>query len=108
MPPVVLEVLSLQTVKVDETSKASQLSNDQKTVNHCVTLWVYIDERNGWLLDIGLERTLISVTVLLSFVGTTSLLDGELESSMFEASQGGARCCRKKSESMESTSSGKE
>jgi hypothetical protein len=81
MPPVALEALSLQTIKVDETSKACQISSDRKTVNRCVTLWAYIDERNGQLLDVGLERTLISVPISLSFSGATSLLDGELEAS---------------------------
>jgi hypothetical protein len=80
MPPTALEALSLQVTKFDETSKAKRPNGTKKGVNRCVTLWAYIDERNGKLLDAGLERTLISAPLSLSFAGATSLLSGELES----------------------------
>ena len=50
-------------------------------LTRCVTLWAYIDERNGKLLDVGLERTLISSPLALSFAEATSLLDGDLGAS---------------------------
>ena len=80
MPPTALEALSLQTVTFDETSKAIVINDTKKTVNRCVTSWAYIDERNGQVIDAGLERTLISTPVSLSFAGATSLLDGKLHS----------------------------
>jgi hypothetical protein len=53
LPPVALKALSL---------------SDMKEINNrCVTLWVYIDERNGRILDVGLERTLISSPIKLTF-----------------------------------------
>jgi len=80
MPPTVLEALALQVNKFDETSKASSVNGRKKAVNRCVTLWAYIDERNGKLIDAGLERTLISAPISLSFAGATSLLNGGLDS----------------------------
>lgn len=43
LPPVGLEALSFVT-------------DEKDAINRCVTLWAYIDERNGKLLDAGLER----------------------------------------------------
>jgi len=40
-----------------------------------VTLWAYIDERDGKLLEAGLERTIIASPTALSFAEATSLLD---------------------------------
>ena len=62
LPPVALEALSLST-------------NQNKVPNRCVTLWAYIDERNGKLLDAGLERSLISSPRAMSFADATTLLD---------------------------------
>ena len=80
MPPTVLEALSLQVNKCDETSTSNQENIRKKSVNRCVTLWAYIDERNGRMIDAGLERTLISAPLSLSFAGATSLLNGDPDS----------------------------
>ena len=40
----------------------------------CVTLWAYIDERNGQVLDVGFERSLVSPPLTLSFAQATALL----------------------------------
>ena len=40
-----------------------------------MTLWAYIDERDGKLLDAGLERTVVSSPKALSFAEATSLLE---------------------------------
>jgi hypothetical protein len=79
MPPTALEALALQTTKFDETRKGRQLNGSKKGVNRCVTLWAYIDERNGRLIDAGIERTLISVPISLSFSGASSLLGDNLD-----------------------------
>ena len=62
LPPVALTALSLAT-------------NKDNTPNRCVTLWAYIDERHGKLLEAGLERTIISSPRALSFDEATSLLE---------------------------------
>jgi RNB domain len=41
-----------------------------------VSIWAYMDERNGAVLDFGIERTLISSPIPLSFAEATSLLEG--------------------------------
>ncbi|KAL7537503.1 hypothetical protein ACHAXR_007856 [Thalassiosira sp. AJA248-18] len=66
LPPVALTALSLAT-------------NKEKTPNKCVTLWAYIDERDGKLLEAGLERTVISSPNALSFAEATTLLEGNAE-----------------------------
>ena len=48
LPPVALAALSLAT------------NRDKQDTNRCVALWAYIDERDGRLLEAGLERTIIS------------------------------------------------
>jgi exoribonuclease R len=40
----------------------------------CVTVWAYIDERSGQLLEAGLERTLVAPPQNLSFAQATELL----------------------------------
>lgn len=57
MPPIALKSLGFFT------------SNDptKSIPNRCVTMWAYIDERNGKVLDVGLERTLISSPLALSY-----------------------------------------
>jgi hypothetical protein len=45
-----------------------------------VTLWAYIDERDGRLLEAGLERTIISSPRSMSFTDATALLDGDASS----------------------------
>jgi len=49
--------------------------------NRCVTLWVYFDERDGRILDAGIERTLISPPVNLSFAEASMLLDDSAKAS---------------------------
>jgi exoribonuclease R len=60
MPPRVLEALSF-----------SHISSRQR----CLTLWAYIDERDGNLLDFGLERTWVRNPVMLSYGEAAYLLD---------------------------------
>jgi exoribonuclease R len=66
LPPVALEALALAT-------------NVDGLPNRCVTLWAYIDERDGKLLDAGLERTIISSPKALSFAEATSLLECNID-----------------------------
>lgn len=80
MPPVALHALALETVNPDLSARGP-ISWDRQTTNRCVTVWAYIDERNGKLLDAGLERTLISCPLALSYKSGTDLLDGTLDSS---------------------------
>ncbi|KAL3935679.1 MAG: hypothetical protein SGBAC_008847 [Bacillariaceae sp.] len=76
LPPTVLHALALDTNTVDLTNQEPlQLKSG---INRCVTLWVYIDEKTGKLLDSGLERTLISKPLALSYTAATALLDGTL------------------------------
>ena len=58
----------------------SLATNKEKTTNRCVTLWAYIDERDGRLLEAGLERTIISSPRSMSFADATALLDGDASS----------------------------
>lgn len=62
LPPVALSALALST-------------DDHNSTNECVTVWAYIDERDGKLIDAGLERTIISSPKALSFDDATKLLD---------------------------------
>jgi hypothetical protein len=62
LPPVALTSLSLTT-------------NKNNSTNRCVTLWAYIDERDGRLLEAGIERTIISSPKALSFASATALLE---------------------------------
>lgn len=64
LPPVALTALALAT-------------NGGKTPNRCVTLWAYIDERDGKLLEAGLERSIISSPTALSFDEATTLLENK-------------------------------
>lgn len=80
MPPIALHALALETVNPDFSARGP-ISLDRQTTNRCVTVWAYIDERNGELLDAGLERTLISCPLALSYKSGTDLLDGTLDAS---------------------------
>ena len=62
MPPVALEALALDTNR-----------SEQPSVNRCVTLWVYIDEKSGKILDAGLERTIVRKPIALSFEEATQV-----------------------------------
>lgn len=64
LPPVALSAISLAT-------------NEDRAPNRCVTLWAYIDERDGKLLEAGLERTVISSPRALSFADATALLESD-------------------------------
>lgn len=61
LPPVVLEALSF-----------SKLSP-----HRCLTLWVYIDERSGRLLDAGFERSIVSPPLQLSYSDACRLVEGK-------------------------------
>jgi len=82
LPTNVLESLSLDAFKQDWTSNPSTWQNSWHTIdkengtaNRAVTLWVYIDERSGYVIDIGLERSIISRPLALTFETATKLLD---------------------------------
>ena len=76
-----LRSLALETINPDLTSKSNPVPLDPpRSVNRCVTLWVYIDERSGKVLDAGVERTVISCPLALSFDSATSLLSNSLAS----------------------------
>ena len=45
-----------------------------------MTLWAYIDERDGRLMEAGLERTIISSPRSMPFTDATALLDGAASS----------------------------
>lgn len=68
LPPVALEALALNSKRPFEKSQS-------KFVNRCVTLWVYLDNKTGRVLDAGLERTLVKNTIALSFEEATQILD---------------------------------
>ena len=59
LPPVVLNALSLGRSKE----------------NRCVTVWAYVDERNGRLLDAGVERTRVAPPHEYSFTEATRLME---------------------------------
>jgi len=67
MPPVALEALALDT----------QRSSRQSSVNRCVTLWVYIDEKTGKIIDAGLERTIIRKPLALAFEEATQVFTSD-------------------------------
>jgi hypothetical protein len=76
LPPSLLETLSLQAIHPDNAEKPIQSSSDV-SFNRCMTLWVYIDETTGEILDSGLERTLISTPLALTFQSATDLLEDD-------------------------------
>lgn len=75
LPPVVLETLAFNTIT------AAGTKGDLQYPNRCVTVWVYIDEKSGKLLDAGIERTVISPPVALSYQQATALLEGKVDTS---------------------------
>eukprot|EP00535_Pseudo-nitzschia_heimii_P002605 CAMPEP_0197178424 /NCGR_PEP_ID=MMETSP1423-20130617/3704_1 /TAXON_ID=476441 /ORGANISM="Pseudo-nitzschia heimii, Strain UNC1101" /LENGTH=1078 /DNA_ID=CAMNT_0042628161 /DNA_START=158 /DNA_END=3394 /DNA_ORIENTATION=- len=86
LPTTVLDSLSLHVFKQDWTSNPNTWPNswhtmDQKNgaVNRAVTLWVYIDERSGYVMDIGFERSIISRPLALTFETATKLLEASEE-----------------------------
>lgn len=77
LPPIALHALALKCTSIDLTS--SEPIKPQPGNNRCVTVWVYVDEDTGKLLDAGVERTLISRPLAFSYSAASSLLDGTLE-----------------------------
>lgn len=75
LPPNVLESLALHTVKPGISANHV----NKETVNRCFTVWVYIDEQSGKVIDAGVERTLVSRPLALSFRDATDLLDGSMQ-----------------------------
>jgi hypothetical protein len=71
LPPVALKALAL-----------SDRKEYQEGNNRCVTLWVYIDERNGRILDVGLERTVISSPIKLTFAKAVIYLDDSVKTDL--------------------------
>lgn len=74
MPPVALEALAL------DTKRGSQSREQNNSANRCVTLWVYLEDSTGRILDSGLERTIIQRPLALTFQEATKLLDSDNES----------------------------
>jgi hypothetical protein len=62
LPPIVLEELCLR---------------GDSFGNRCVTLWAYIDERDGRLLDAGIERTLVAPAIKYSFLEASTIMEGK-------------------------------
>jgi hypothetical protein len=87
LPTSLLDTLGLVTLfKPDLTRKAPSQVPSKEMVNRCVTLWAYIDERNGKLLDAGFERTLISCPMALSYASASALLDGSHDQKIDQSS----------------------
>ena len=61
LPPALLEALSL--------------SDRKKSKHRCVTVWVFLDERNGKVVDAGIERTIVSTPKRLSYEQATELME---------------------------------
>ncbi len=72
IPPAALQAIALKTKGFNDNS-------DELTVNRCVTLWAYIDERDGKLLDSGLERSIISAPHALTFERASDILDKKID-----------------------------
>lgn len=69
MPPTALKTLALTTRTVDGVPP-------EFPINRCVTIWAYIDERNGKIIDAGIERTVISAPYALTFDDASEILAG--------------------------------
>ena len=75
LPPKVLRVLSFS----------------DNWPQRCVTLWAYIDERNGKLLDAGFERSVVAPPTLLSYTAATELMESDDSNSSFSKDLSRAR-----------------
>ena len=84
MPPVALKALALEPATGTEASSNCG-------INRCVTLWAYIDERTGKLVDAGLERSITSAPIPFTYASATSLLDGNISSDKMTAEMQKAR-----------------
>jgi len=67
MPPQALEALSFECRKTDH--------REFLTTNTCVTVWVYLEEESGKILDSGVERSVIGPPTSLTFDVATKLLE---------------------------------
>jgi RNB domain len=80
LPPSLLESLALEVVRSGDPPARA-------TLNRCTTTWVYIDESSGEILDAGMERTLISPPMALTFQSASGLLeDGQNSASPADVS----------------------
>ena len=59
LPPVALEALGF---------------SQKKSTQRCLTLWAYMDERNGKILDAGFERTLVATPNEMTYEFATSIM----------------------------------
>ncbi len=84
MPPVALKALALEPATGTEASSSCG-------INRCVTLWAYIDEKTGKLVDAGLERSITSAPIPFTYASATSLLDGNISSDKMTAEMQKAR-----------------
>ena len=84
MPPVALKALALEPATGTEAAS-------NRVINRCVTLWAYIDERTGELVDAGLERSITSAPIPFTYASATSLLDGNISSDKMTAEMQKAR-----------------
>ena len=82
LPTQVLQSMSLDVLKQDWTSDPNTwpsswhtIDTDSGAVNRAVTLWVYIDDRSGYIMDMGFERSIISKPLALSFGTAQKILD---------------------------------
>jgi len=71
IPPVALEALALVTKPYDNLGNKIK----EGEVNRCMTVWVYINERTGKIMDAGVERTLISAPLAFSYESLSPLLE---------------------------------
>lgn len=60
MPPVALQALAFSKTK---------------SMQRCVTLWAYLDERDGKILDAGIERTTVSKPTVMTFEYASSAME---------------------------------
>jgi len=74
LPPVALKGLSFDTVQA-----TGDESPNKNSYHRCVTVWVYLDETTGTLLDAGVERSVLRAPVGLSYADATSLLEGKID-----------------------------
>ncbi|GAX26767.1 hypothetical protein FisN_9Lh034 [Fistulifera solaris] len=72
LPPVILQALSLRSNKA----------------NRSVTIWVYVDERDGRLLDAGVERSLVAAPYEYSFNEASRLMEKETTNNLSHSSNG--------------------
>ena len=75
LPPALLETLALDVAKHSSVTPQRNLN----LLNRCATTWVYMDGTTGRILDSGMERTLISAPLALTFQEASDILDGDGE-----------------------------